>query len=108
MTQGVLRADGVFEASEVLAKHDENYMPKEVADALKQAGYWNEQQAKQGTSAMIAELGHYALVLALGMALVQGTLPLHRRGPPRSDAHRRRRAGRLRAVPVRHRWRSRR
>ena len=42
VTQGVLREDGVFEASEVLAKHDENYMPKEVADALKQSGYWNE------------------------------------------------------------------
>src|SRR5215207_10229128 len=42
VTQGVLRDDGVFEASEVLAKHDENYMPKEVADALKQSGYWNE------------------------------------------------------------------
>ena len=76
MTQGTLRPDGVFEASEVLAKHDENYMPKEVADALKQAGYWNEQQAQAGHDAMIAELGHYALVLALGMALVQGTLPL--------------------------------
>jgi cytochrome c-type biogenesis protein CcmE len=50
VTQGTLRADGVFEASEVLAKHDENYMPKEVADALKQAGHWNDQQAKQGTS----------------------------------------------------------
>ena len=48
VTQGVLRPDGVFEASEVLAKHDENYMPKEVADALKQAGYWNEQQGKRG------------------------------------------------------------
>ena len=43
VTDGVLRADGVFEASEVLAKHDENCMPKEVADALKQAGYWNQQ-----------------------------------------------------------------
>ena len=43
VTQGVLRPDGSFEATEVLAKHDENYMPKEVADALKQAGYWNEQ-----------------------------------------------------------------
>lgn len=43
VTDGVMRADGVFEASEVLAKHDENYMPKEVADALKQAGYWNQQ-----------------------------------------------------------------
>ena len=43
VTQGVLRPDGTFEAAEVLAKHDENYMPKEVADALKQAGYWNQQ-----------------------------------------------------------------
>jgi cytochrome c-type biogenesis protein CcmE len=30
----------VFVASEILAKHDENYMPAEVADALKEAGYW--------------------------------------------------------------------
>lgn len=43
VTQGVLLPDGRFQAAEVLAKHDENYMPKEVADALKQAGYWNEQ-----------------------------------------------------------------
>lgn len=33
---------GVFVASEVLAKHDENYMPKEVADALKKSGHWQE------------------------------------------------------------------
>lgn len=45
VAQGVLRPDRVFEASEVLAKHDENYMPKEVADALKQAGYWKHDQA---------------------------------------------------------------
>ena len=32
--------NGVFEASEVLAKHDENYMPKEVADALKEQGVY--------------------------------------------------------------------
>lgn len=38
--EGRLRADGVFEAATVLAKHDENYMPKEVADALKDAGIW--------------------------------------------------------------------
>jgi cytochrome c-type biogenesis protein CcmE len=31
---------GVFRASEVLAKHDENYMPPEVAEALKRAGHW--------------------------------------------------------------------
>ena len=35
---GKLTAGGVFEASEVLAKHDENYMPPEVGDALKKSG----------------------------------------------------------------------
>ena len=34
--------DGVFEASEILAKHDENYMPKEVVDALKEQGVYQE------------------------------------------------------------------
>ena len=33
---------GVFKASEVLAKHDETYMPPEVVDALKRAGKWKE------------------------------------------------------------------
>jgi cytochrome c-type biogenesis protein CcmE len=33
-------ADGRFEASEILAKHDENYMPKEVIDALKEQGVY--------------------------------------------------------------------
>ncbi len=39
VAQGKLGADGVFRASEVLAKHDENYMPPEAAEALKQAGH---------------------------------------------------------------------
>ncbi|WP_092500224.1 cytochrome c maturation protein CcmE [Meinhardsimonia xiamenensis] len=34
--------NGVFEASEILAKHDENYMPKEVVDALKEQGVYVE------------------------------------------------------------------
>lgn len=38
---GSTEPDGVFRASEVLAKHDETYMPKEVADALKKSGRWN-------------------------------------------------------------------
>ena len=38
VANGSLRSDGTFVATEVLAKHDENYMPKEVADALKDAG----------------------------------------------------------------------
>jgi cytochrome c-type biogenesis protein CcmE len=41
VTLGVLQPDGSFRASEVLAKHDETYMPKEVAEALKKAGHWN-------------------------------------------------------------------
>jgi len=36
---GQLTPDGHFEADEVLAKHDENYMPPEVADALEKAGH---------------------------------------------------------------------
>lgn len=44
VTLGELQPDGSFRASEVLAKHDENYMPKDVADALKRAGYWKPNQ----------------------------------------------------------------
>ena len=40
VAEGSLQADGIFEASRVLAKHDENYMPPEVADALKRSGHW--------------------------------------------------------------------
>jgi cytochrome c-type biogenesis protein CcmE len=42
VTQGKLGDDGVFYASEVLAKHDENYMPPAAADAIKQAQSTNE------------------------------------------------------------------
>jgi len=37
VAQGTLGSDGVFHATEVLAKHDENYMPPEAADAVKKA-----------------------------------------------------------------------
>ena len=40
VAQGAFRPDGVFEAREVLAKHDERYMPKELAAALKKSGEW--------------------------------------------------------------------
>ncbi len=42
VSQGKLGPDGIFMASEVLAKHDENYMPPEVAEALKKSGQWKE------------------------------------------------------------------
>jgi cytochrome c-type biogenesis protein CcmE len=45
VTQGKLGPDGVFYASEVLAKHDENYMPPAAADAIKQAQSINEKAA---------------------------------------------------------------
>ncbi|MGI4794487.1 MAG: cytochrome c maturation protein CcmE [Janthinobacterium lividum] len=38
---GKLLPDGTFRASEVLAKHDETYMPRDVADALKKSGMWH-------------------------------------------------------------------
>jgi cytochrome c-type biogenesis protein CcmE len=41
VAQGKVGANGVFEASEVLAKHDENYMPPEAAEALKRANAKN-------------------------------------------------------------------
>lgn len=44
VTLGRLGPDGVFRASEVLARHDETYMPPEVADALKRSGHWNPNQ----------------------------------------------------------------
>jgi cytochrome c-type biogenesis protein CcmE len=51
VAQGVLGQDGVFVASEVLAKHDETYMPPEVADALKKAGVWRPNGAAAGEAA---------------------------------------------------------
>jgi cytochrome c-type biogenesis protein CcmE len=47
VAEGKLR-DGVFIASSVLAKHDEKYMPPEVADALKKSGRWQEGSAPTG------------------------------------------------------------
>ncbi len=42
--------DGVFQATEILAKHDENYMPKEVVDTLKEQGYYQEPDAAESGS----------------------------------------------------------
>jgi cytochrome c-type biogenesis protein CcmE len=47
VAEGKLDRNGVFIADTVLAKHDENYMPKEVADALKKKGLWQGQGQKK-------------------------------------------------------------
>jgi cytochrome c-type biogenesis protein CcmE len=47
VAEGVLDSSGGFKADTVLAKHDERYMPKEVADALKKQGHWQDDYAKK-------------------------------------------------------------
>ncbi len=44
VTEGTLSADGSFKADNVLAKHDETYMPREVAEALKEQGFWQGEE----------------------------------------------------------------
>jgi cytochrome c-type biogenesis protein CcmE len=47
IAEGALVQGGVFRADSVLAKHDETYMPKEVADALKKQGHWKDDYDKK-------------------------------------------------------------
>ncbi len=49
VADGVVGAGGVFAADSVLAKHDENYMPREVVDALKAQGVWEGEESPSGT-----------------------------------------------------------
>ena len=50
VAEGVLEPDGVFHADNVLAKHDENYMPPEVAKKLKAQGVWRGDAAAGGSA----------------------------------------------------------
>jgi cytochrome c-type biogenesis protein CcmE len=57
VAEGALDGAGVFKADTVLAKHDETYMPKDVADALKKQGHWKDdygEKAKAGPGAQAA------------------------------------------------------
>ncbi len=47
VAEGVLDGGGTFNADTILAKHDETYMPKEVADALKKSGHWKDDYAQR-------------------------------------------------------------
>ena len=85
IAEGALDGAGQFKADSVLAKHDEKYMPKEVADALKKEGRWKEEEggtpatsapAKSQGGASDREVGHFALVLALALALIQAIVPI--------------------------------
>ncbi|MBV9559861.1 MAG: cytochrome c maturation protein CcmE [Bradyrhizobium sp.] len=50
VAEGELDASGTFKADTVLAKHDETYMPKEVADALKKQGHWKDDYGKEAAA----------------------------------------------------------
>jgi len=47
VAEGALDGSGVFKADTVLAKHDETYMPRDVADALKKQGHWKDDYGKK-------------------------------------------------------------
>lgn len=51
VTMGELGEDGIYTATEVLAKHDENYMPSEVVEAMKRAGTWQGDGSEGGAAA---------------------------------------------------------
>ena len=55
VAQGKMSPDGTFRASEVLAKHDENYMPPEAAEALKKAGYPIDGQMFAGQKPVVTQ-----------------------------------------------------
>jgi cytochrome c-type biogenesis protein CcmE len=50
VAEGALDPSGTFKADSVLAKHDETYMPKEVADALKKQGHWKDDYDKKSAA----------------------------------------------------------
>jgi cytochrome c-type biogenesis protein CcmE len=47
VAEGTLDGSGTFDADTILAKHDETYMPREVADALKKSGHWKDDYAQR-------------------------------------------------------------
>lgn len=55
VAEGFMTPAGVFQASDVLAKHDENYMPPEVAEAIKAAGEWRGEEGTTTEAALSAE-----------------------------------------------------
>jgi cytochrome c-type biogenesis protein CcmE len=55
VAEGVIEPGGEFRADTILAKHDERYMPKEVADALKKTGHWKEGEAARAKAPAATE-----------------------------------------------------
>jgi cytochrome c-type biogenesis protein CcmE len=51
VAEGRLGPGGVFDAATILAKHDERYMPREIVDALKKSGHWQQGGAAEAAAA---------------------------------------------------------
>ncbi len=82
VAEGNFEANGIFKASRILAKHDENYMPKEVADKLKERNLWQGETVKSSSTK--------AIVIAKPKGLwrsscILSRLPRHY--VPRNDGH---------------------
>ena len=87
IAEGVYQPGAVFQADSVLAKHDENYMPKEVVEALKKRGEWRPEEGKPGQKSarnVITELGLFLATLALIASLSQAGFGLY--GGHKADA----------------------
>jgi cytochrome c-type biogenesis protein CcmE len=56
VAEGKIEPGGVFAASTILAKHDERYMPREVVQALKKSGHWQEDAAARPLAAAPSEV----------------------------------------------------
>ena len=70
VAEGALDTNGVFKADTVLAKHDETYMPKDVADALKKQGHWKDDYGgKPSGSDKTSDAGKPAATTAQGNPL---------------------------------------
>ena len=54
VAQGSFNPDRTFEARQVLAKHDETYMPREVADRLKETGEWRPETGEAVSASTMA------------------------------------------------------
>src|SRR6201990_956929 len=57
VAEGSLDGAGVFKADTVLAKHDETYIPKDVADALKKQGHWKDEYSTKSAGDPVASQG---------------------------------------------------
>src|SRR5215831_18050169 len=55
VAEGMLDASGTFKADTVLAKHDETYMPKDVAEALRKQGHWKDNYAKEADGTITSQ-----------------------------------------------------